>query len=94
MLVNILDELAVIFKPKDRSGSERIGDRMKQIALILFIVWSSALSTTACTAENQAQPNILVVLVDDMRWDDLGCAGHPFSKTPNMNRVAAEGARF
>jgi arylsulfatase A-like enzyme len=33
-------------------------------------------------------------LVDDLRWDDLGCAGHPFSRTPNMDRVADEGARF
>jgi N-acetylglucosamine-6-sulfatase len=39
-------------------------------------------------------PNLLVVLVDDLRWDDLGCAGHPFSKTPNMDRVTREGARF
>ena len=41
-----------------------------------------------------ARPNSLLILVDDMRWDDLGCAGHPFSKTPNMDRVAREGARF
>ncbi|HEY2573771.1 MAG TPA: sulfatase [Verrucomicrobiaceae bacterium] len=39
-------------------------------------------------------PNILVILVDDMRWDDLSCTGHPFSKTPNMDRVALEGAKF
>ncbi|MBI5774476.1 MAG: sulfatase [Verrucomicrobia bacterium] len=41
-----------------------------------------------------APPNILIILVDDMRWDDLGCAGHPFSKTPNMDRIAKDGARF
>jgi len=41
-----------------------------------------------------ARPNIVLVIVDDLRWDDLGCAGHPFSQTPNIDRLAAEGARF
>ena len=39
-------------------------------------------------------PNIVFVLVDDMRWDDFGAGGHPFSQTPNIDRVAREGARF
>ena len=41
-----------------------------------------------------ARPNIVVVLVDDLRWDDIGAAGHPFVETPNIDRVAREGARF
>ncbi len=40
------------------------------------------------------RPNIVFVLVDDMRWDDLGAAGHPFIETPHMDRLAREGARF
>lgn len=40
------------------------------------------------------RPNIVVVLVDDLRWDDLGCTGHPFVKTPHIDRVAREGALF
>lgn len=40
------------------------------------------------------KPNIVVVLVDDLRWDDLGCTGHPFVKTPNIDRIAREGASF
>ena len=40
------------------------------------------------------RPNLVFVLVDDMRWDDLGAAGHPFLETPHMDRLAAEGARF
>ncbi len=40
------------------------------------------------------RPNIVVVLVDDMRWDEMGVAGHPFIETPNMDRLAREGARF
>jgi N-acetylglucosamine-6-sulfatase len=39
-------------------------------------------------------PNVIVVLVDDLRWDELGAAGHPYVRTPNVDRLAREGARF
>jgi N-acetylglucosamine-6-sulfatase len=39
-------------------------------------------------------PNIVFVLVDDMRWDEMGVAGHPFLETPHMDRLAREGIRF
>lgn len=45
-------------------------------------------------AETSPRPNIVVVLVDDLRWDELGCAGHPFVRTPHIDRIAYEGARF
>ena len=31
---------------------------------------------------------------DDLRWDDLGCTGYPFVRTPHIDRVAKEGALF
>lgn len=40
------------------------------------------------------RPNIVFILVDDMRWDSSGYAGHPFLKTPHIDRVASEGAQF
>jgi len=40
------------------------------------------------------RPNVVFVLTDDQRWDLLGCQGHPFLKTPNLDRLADEGARF
>src|SRR5215212_2832790 len=53
-----------------------------------------AAATTAFAATSAAKPNIIFVLVDDLRWDDLGCAGHPFSRTPQIDRIAREGAQF
>ena len=41
-----------------------------------------------------ARPNIVFVLVDDLRWDELGVAGHPYVETPNIDRIAKEGAWF
>ncbi|NQU20454.1 MAG: sulfatase-like hydrolase/transferase, partial [Candidatus Nealsonbacteria bacterium] len=40
------------------------------------------------------RPNVVFILTDDQRWDQLGCEGHPFLKTPAVDRLAAEGARF
>ena len=37
---------------------------------------------------------MIVVLVDDLRWDDIAIAGHPFVETPNIDRIGREGARF
>lgn len=39
-------------------------------------------------------PNILVIYTDDQRWDSLSLAGHPFLKTPNIDRIGKEGALF
>src|SRR5256885_928751 len=40
------------------------------------------------------RPNIVFTLMDDLRFDELGCVGHPFVKTPNIDRLAKEGAIF
>lgn len=41
-----------------------------------------------------AQPNFVVVLVDDLRWDSLGETGHPFVSAPSIDRLAQEGVVF
>ena len=38
--------------------------------------------------------NILFVMYDQLRFDYLGCAGHPHLRTPNFDRLAAMGLRF
>ena len=45
-------------------------------------------------ADAAAKPDIIVVLVDDLRWDEMGAAGHPFLQTPNIDRIADEGTMF
>jgi arylsulfatase A-like enzyme len=44
--------------------------------------------------QNGRRPNILFVMTDDQRFDAMSCAGNPYLKTPNMDRVASEGVRF
>ncbi len=40
------------------------------------------------------RPNIMLIIADDMAWDDCGAYGHPTIRTPNIDRLAAEGMRF
>jgi len=59
---------------------------------------AAAATTLSCrrplATPRASRPNVLFILTDDQRWDAMSCAGHPFLKTPNMDRLAAEGARF
>ncbi|MFY7854748.1 MAG: sulfatase-like hydrolase/transferase, partial [Rubrivivax sp.] len=38
--------------------------------------------------------NVLFIMADQLRWDHLGCAGHPYLKTPHLDALAARGVRF
>jgi len=67
---------------------------MKPLGLFLAIALCPVGSSLAKSAANPDRPNVVFILTDDQRWDQLGCAGHPFLKTPNLDRLAAEGARF
>lgn len=40
------------------------------------------------------RPNIIVISVDDLGWDELGCYGNRFNETPHIDRLAREGTRF
>ena len=54
--------------------------------LSLLLICSTVLSAAD-------RPNVLFIAVDDMN-NDLGCYGHPLVKTPNLDRLAAQGVKF
>jgi len=68
--------------------------RYRTLGLCLTL---TALLLAACSPPEppaEVRPNIVFVLLDDVRWDDLGAGGHPWVQTPNFDRVAHEGALF
>ena len=46
------------------------------------------------TPEDYGKPNIIMIVVDDLRWDEFSAIGHPFLNTPNIDRLAKEGGLF
>ena len=59
-------------------------------SLTFLIVFAFASITHA----EEDRPNILFIFADDWGWGDLGCHGHPYVKTPNIDRIAKEGTDF
>ncbi len=48
----------------------------------------------ATDPEPRTKPNIVFILCDDLGYGDLGITGHPYAKSPNIDRLAKEGIRF
>src|SRR5437667_7156029 len=40
------------------------------------------------------RPNVVFLLADDLGYGDLGCTGHPYARTPAIDRLAKDGTRF
>ena len=66
---------------------------LKAALLGLFLVWGLAPTQAADPSGSRAEPpNIIFIMADDSRFDALGALGHPFFKSPNLDRIAHEGA--
>ncbi|MGB9623799.1 MAG: sulfatase family protein [Phycisphaerae bacterium] len=77
------------------------GWNQKQVLGWVSLFVTAALPRLLLAAEGDAKspgsaarPNFVFVLVDDLRYDAMSCAGHPFVKTPNIDRIATNGVRF
>ncbi len=63
--------------------------------LFFFVVAAAALAAfSGVSLAADRHPNVLFILCDDIRWNAMSCAGHPYLKTPNIDRIANEGVRF
>ena len=63
-----------------------------RITKIIFV--AILISFAGVSAPGQSQPNILFIFADDWGYGDLGCHGHAYVKTPNIDRLAEEGVDF
>ena len=49
---------------------------------------------TAAVVADETKTNVVLILIDDLGWKDLGCYGSQYYKTPHIDRLASEGMRF
>ena len=65
------------------------------IGLLSLLISAHSLLAMSRVPDLPAErPNILFIFADDWGWGDLSCHGHPYVKTPNIDRLAAEGTDF
>lgn len=77
--------------PPDRGAANaRVAPRPRWRATLAVAL----LGAGRLIAAEEAPPNFVVILADDLGYGDLGCYGHPRHRTPHLDRLAAEGLRF
>ena len=70
--------------------------RLKITATVLMVslVLIAFTATTSRANAVAGKPNVVVIFVDDLGWTDLSCYGSTFHETPNIDRLAGQGAMF
>ena len=68
-------------------------NRRIKLVLVILTLASPATPLAAESATPPAKPNILIILVDDMGYSDIGCYGGEI-RTPNIDRLATGGMKF
>jgi N-acetylglucosamine-6-sulfatase len=61
---------------------------------VIPIVCVLAVAIVPSFGAEEGRPNIVLIVVDDLRFDEFGAGGHPYLETPNIDRLATEGAMF
>lgn len=72
----------------------QLGHDAKRYTILTFALLFSWTAIDQTVAQEKTQrPNVLVMMVDDLGFSDLGCYGSEI-ETPNLDRLAADGVRF
>ena len=67
--------------------------RLLILTSVLAII-CSAVRAAVESGPSGSATNVVLILIDDLGWRDLGCYGSTYYRTPNIDRLAAEGMRF
>jgi len=63
-------------------------------AFLLVIACALALTGGAASVRGQQRLNVVLLIIDDVRWDSIGAAGNKVVYTPRLDQLAREGVRF
>ncbi len=67
---------------------------MKLLPALLFLTVVTLAATGVTAADPPRRPNIVLILLDDLGWGELGCQGNPEIPTPHIDSLARDGVRF
>ena len=67
----------------------KLEDKMK-----IFISYIFILVVSLSAKKNTKQPNVILFLIDDLGWSDIGAYGSTFHETPHVDRMAKDGSLF
>ncbi len=70
------------------------GESMIRTLIISLTAGLVLASGTSLPAAKAVQPNVILFLVDDLGWSDVGCFGSSFYETPNIDKLAGQSVRF
>src|SRR5688572_19198914 len=73
-----------------KSGARKVTSMSRYVVASMLLL----LMPLVAHAAADERPNVVFIITDDQRWDCMSAAGHPFLKTPNLDRIANEGAMF
>ena len=65
-----------------------------RLLVLTVTIFALTLATHLQSCAEDSRPNIVLVIADDMNWDDCGVYGHPTIRTPSIDRLAEDGLRF
>ena len=68
--------------------------RLSMIVLLVVLTLSGQVAQAETPGSTDAPPNVVLIFADDLGPGLLGCYGQQLIKTPNIDRLAAEGMKF
>ena len=67
---------------------------MRRVTIALLVIWCGFSSPVLRGAQPQDQPNVVLIMTDDMGYGDLGSYGAPDIRTPNIDSLARDGVKL
>ncbi len=75
-------------------GSRGRGGRLVTYSVLSLVCIAIPAASGQTASRPERPPNVVILMTDQQSYGVLGCAGNPLVKTPNLDRLAAEGARI